>query len=147
MSYVTNEDIQIRLGLSTYVQLTDDDNDGSADGAVVDEARLAAEGEVNGFLARRFATPIDVVAFPELAGVLKSITLDLVELRLRSRRPPVSEQVFENALRAMDWLRGVSEGRIALPASSELPGSNSSGIAAKVIGTTRVLTREELAGF
>ena len=89
MAYVTNADIQGRLGNDTYIQLTDDDQDGSADVGVVDEARLAAEGEVNSYLARRYGVPIDLTTHADLADLLASITLDLVEFRLRARRPPV----------------------------------------------------------
>ena len=44
MAYVTNTDIEERLGSQAYVQLADDDADGVADIGVVDEVRLAAEG-------------------------------------------------------------------------------------------------------
>jgi len=65
------------------VQLTDDDGNGLADSGVVDEARLAAEGEVNSHLARRYQVPINLSEHSELAALLASITLDLVEYRLR----------------------------------------------------------------
>ncbi|HUX30626.1 MAG TPA: phage protein Gp36 family protein [Thiobacillus sp.] len=52
MSYVTNADIEKRVGPAAYVQLTDDEDTGSANEDRVDEARLAAEGGVNSYLAR-----------------------------------------------------------------------------------------------
>jgi phage gp36-like protein len=88
MLYITNTDIERRLGSAAYVQLTDDDGDGSADVGVVDEARLAAEGAVNSFLAKRYSVPVNLVAHSELADLLASVTLDLAEYRLRARRPP-----------------------------------------------------------
>ena len=74
MAYISNADIQERLGSQTYVQLTDDDGDAVADVGVVDEARLGAEGEVNSYLARRYRVPIDLAVNPELADLLATIT-------------------------------------------------------------------------
>jgi len=146
MSYIVNSDVELRLGAAAYVQLTDDDGDGVADTAVVDEARLAAEGEVNSYLARRFTVPIDVSAFPELADVLKSITLDAAEYRLRIRRPPAPQDVLEKYVRTLEWLRGVSEGRLELPSTAALPANTARGVIAQAVGEERVLTREEMAG-
>ncbi|MCH8242383.1 MAG: DUF1320 family protein, partial [Planctomycetes bacterium] len=94
MAYISNADIEERVGAQTYVQLADDDGDAVADVGVVNEARLGAEGEVNSYLARRYRLPIDLAAHPELADLLATITLDLVEFRLHSRRPPVSDAVL-----------------------------------------------------
>ena len=80
MSYVTNADIEERLGSDPYVQLTDDDGDGVADVGVVDEARLGAEGEIDSYLARRFQVPIDLTTHADLSGVLASFTLDLPDI-------------------------------------------------------------------
>lgn len=144
MAYLTNTDIQLRLGDATYVQLTDDDGNGSADTAVVDEARLAAEGQVNGILARRFQVPIDVSVHTELADVLKSVTLDVVEHRLRSRRPPVPDDARRLYEQAIAWLHGVAEGLIDLPAASEIATNVTRGPVAASRGEPRLLTRDEL---
>jgi phage gp36-like protein len=146
MAYATNTDISTRLGVSTYLQLTDDDNDGVADAAVVDEARLGAEGEVNAYLARRYQTPIDVVAHLELAGLLASITLDVVEYRLRLRRPPVPADTQQRFQRTVAWLEAVAAGAIGLPSLTELPGSSAVGVLAESSGEIRLLTRDELTG-
>src|SRR5687768_13900797 len=105
MAYVSNADIEERLGTATYVQLTDDTGTGSADLDKISEAQLAAEGEVNSFLGRRYAVPINLSTHTELAGLLKSITLDLIEFRLHARRPPVSGDVRYKREAAMNWLR------------------------------------------
>ena len=68
MSYATNSDIESRLGNTLYVQLTDDVGSGSADEEKVSEARLAAEGEVNSYLGRRYAVPVDLTNHAELAA-------------------------------------------------------------------------------
>ncbi|MBI1825876.1 MAG: DUF1320 family protein [Planctomycetes bacterium] len=147
MAYITNTDISTRLGASTYLQLTDDDNDGVADSAVANEARIGAEGEVNTYLARRYQTPIDVIANSELAGLLASVTLDVVEYRLRLRRPPVPTDTQQRFARTVVWLEAMASGAIALPSLTVLPGSTSVGILAATSGENRLLTRNELSGI
>lgn len=145
MAYITNTDIQERLGSAAYVQLTDDDGNGQADIGVVDEARLAAEGEVNSYLARRYQVPIDLTAHPELSDILASVTLDLVEYRLRLRRPPVGRDVHELRAHAADWLTRVADGRIELPSAAPLAGNAARGTLAATTGAERLLTHDELS--
>ena len=145
MAYISNEDIEERLGTQTYVQLTDDDGDAVADVGVVDEARLGAEGEVNSYLARRYRLPIDLAAHPELADLLATITLDLVEFRLHTRRPPVSDAVVQKQHRALQWLQRIADGTIDLPSLSELPAGGVRGLQAGWTSADRTLSREELS--
>ena len=141
MAYITNADIQMRLGNATYVQLSDDNGDGAADTAVVDEARIAAEGELDSYLAVRHAVPVDVTAHPELAGLLKSAALDLAEYRLRLRRPPLSDDARRRRDQTVDWLRRIADGTVALPSLTAPAGK---GAMAQVSGAARVLSRTEL---
>lgn len=145
MAYITNNDIEQRVGSATYVQLADDDGDGQADVGVVDEVRLAAEGEANAFLARRFAVPIDLTAHPELADVLASVTLDLAEVRLRARRPPVSDAARRLHDSAVSWLTDVAHGAIDLPSATPVASNTTQGILARAAGEERLLTRDELS--
>lgn len=144
MAYMTNSDIETRLGGAAYVQMADDDGDGVADAAVVDEARLGAEGEVDSYLARRFAMPIDLARHPELAGVLKSFALDLAEYRLRSRRPPIPQDAIDRHAKALAWLGRVALGTIDLPSAIDVaPRSN----VVTATGSERVLSRDEMSDF
>ena len=145
MAYISNADIEERLGAQTYVQLTDDDGDAVADVGVVDEARLGAEGEVNSYLARRYRVPIDLAAHAELADLLATITLDLVEFRLHSRRPPVSDAVLQKHRHALQWLQRIVDGTIDLPSLSELPAGDVRGLQADWTSAQRTLSREELS--
>ena len=145
MPYITNSDIETRVGSAAYVQLADDDGDGAADTAVVDEIRLAAEAEVDSYLARRFAVPVDVSVHPELAAVLASVTLDLAEYRLRQRRPPVPNTAVDRHEHAIAWLSAVADGVIQLPALTPLPDTRSRGTLGAAFGEPRVLSRDELS--
>lgn len=141
MAYITNADIQTRLGNATYVQLSDDNGDGSAETAVVDEARIAAEGEVDSYLAVRHAVPVDGTVHPELAGLLKAAALDLAEYRLRLRRPPLSEDARRRHDQTVEWLRRIADGTVALPSLVAPAGR---GPMAQATGADRVLSRAEL---
>ena len=141
MAYITNADIEARLGSATYVQLTDDSE------GVANEARLGAEGEVDSYLACRYAVPVDVTAHPELAGPLKSLTLDLVEYRLWSRQPPVDDIVVQKQARALTWLKGVAGGTIDLPSATTLPPRPTRGPLAASSGDNRLLSRDEMSDY
>lgn len=147
MAYIVNTDIQERLGSTTYVSLTDDDGDSVADVGVVDEVRLGAEGEVNSYLARRFAVPIDLTVHTDLVDLLKSITLDLVEYRLRLRRPPVPQDSLRKMADAIVWLTKIAEGKIDLPSAASVAANTNRGILASSTGEDRLLTREEMSDF
>ena len=145
MGYITNSDIEERLGTAAYVQLADDDGNGVADVGVVDEARLGAEGEVNSYLGRRYSVPVSLTTHPDLADVLASFTLDLAEYRLRLRRPPVPDDARRRRDQAIEWLTRAAEGRIELPSAVGVAGSSARGTIAAVTGEKRVLTRDELS--
>ena len=147
IEYLTNADIEERLGSKAYVQLADDDGDGTADVGVVDEARLAALGEVNGYLAQRYETPIDTSIHTELAPLLQSISLDLAEYHLRSRRPPVPSTALRRRDQAVVWLRRVASGSISLPSIKPLASNTTRGTIASALGDKRVLSRKTLDDF
>ena len=144
MAYASNADVEERLGTSVCVQLTDDAGTGLVDGDKVTEARIGSEGEVDSYLGRRCAVPVDLEAHPELAAVLKSVTLDLVEYRLHARRQPVPQDVRLKRDAALQWLQRVASGQAVLPAATEPKGNPATGIAGTVIGARRVLTRDQM---
>jgi phage gp36-like protein len=144
MAYVTNIDIEERLGSALYVQLTDDAGTGSADLDKVNEARLGAEGEVNSYLGRRVAVPVDVAGQAELAAVLKSVVLDLVEYRLHSRRAPIPDDTVRRHSEALRWLERVASGAVALPADASASLESSRRPLGERGGPDRALSRETL---
>lgn len=145
MGYITNADISERLGSATLVQLADDDGNGTADTGVIDEARLGAEAEVNSYLAARYAVPINLTVHPELVDMLASLTLDLAEDRLRSRRPPVSADFVRRFTESREWLRRLADGTVELPSIAGVAASTSRGTIATAIGEDRFLNRDELS--
>lgn len=146
MAYVTHEEIEARMGTSALVQVADDDGDNLPDAAVVEEARRAAEGELESYVGRRYRLPLPPVVSETLNGALRSAVLDLVEWRLRTRRPPVSAEVLRRAAETREWLRRIAAGELSLPGGEEVPTSGTHGTVAKVSGEPRRLSRRELEG-
>jgi phage gp36-like protein len=147
MSYVTNSDIETRLGSERYVQLTDDAGSGAADLAVVAEARDGAEREADSYLARRYAVPIDLSANAEPAALLTTVVLDLIEYRLHTRRPPVPADVVAKRTATIKWLEQIAAGTVELPSVTPLNANPAKGWGAATTGDARVLSRKELAGY
>ena len=145
MAYVTNTDIEERLGTAAYVGLTDDAGIGSPDLDKIDEARGGAEGEVDSYLGRQYAVPVDLSEYPEVAAVLKSFVLDLVEHRLHGRRPPVPVPVTQKRAEALVWLRRVADGTVVLPAARVVTESSIRGTTGSVTGQPRLFSRDELS--
>lgn len=140
MSYATNADIEERLGTATYIELTDDTGTGVADEDKVTEARLAAEAEIDSYVGRRCAVPIDVGGQPALAAMLKRLTLDLAEYRLRARRLPVPEDVRLQRDAVVLWLARLAKGELVLPTTMELPLNAANGSVGIASGEERRLT-------
>jgi phage gp36-like protein len=144
MAYITNADIEQRMGHLVYVQLTDDAGSGSANEAVVTEARLGAEGEMDSFLGRRCAVPVDLTKYPELAGVLKSAALDLAEYRLHARRSAAPAEAKAKHDAALRWLQRIAAGEALLPTIGEPALNPAAEFAGRAVGAERVLTRSEM---
>jgi len=147
MAYITHADIEARLGPAAYVQLTDDEGTGSANPTRVEEARTGAEAEIDTYLARRHAVPIDVSGAAAVGGLLKRLALDLVEFRLHCRRPPAPADILRKRDQAVDLLRRLSQGEVLLPSVQEMPGNPGQGMGGRVLGHARLLTEAERASW
>ncbi len=124
MAYITNQDIIDRVGTQTAAQLTTDS--GSVpDQDVLDEVRLSAEGEVNGYLGKRYKVPVDLTDHPGVEGTLKGFTLDVAVYHLQTRRPPVAEAYKKLYDDAIKWCVAAGKGGVVLPAEST-PASTTS---------------------
>ena len=123
MAYIVQSDLETRVGTARLGQLTAETGS-TPDATAVAEIMASAEGEVNGYLARRHAVPVDLSAHPDLAATLKGYCLDIAAYRAFSRRPPVAEDVSKARGNAIEWLKAVSEGKIVLPAAATPASTN-----------------------
>jgi len=126
VGYIVNQDIIDRVGNTAAVELTTDSGT-VVDTDVLDQVRQAADGEVDSYLARRVAVPVDTTAHPELVAILLSVTLSIAVFNLRSRRDPVPESASVERGNAIKWLQRVANGEITLPAASSPATSVSDG--------------------
>jgi len=142
-SYITNADIEQRLGTAKAIELTDDEGTGVPNEDRLAEARLGAEGEIDSYLARRCAVPIDLTAWPELAGLLVSVALDLAEYRLYLRKPPIPEDTVRRRTEAVAWLGRAAAGEVVLPSATTLT-ANPATLEPGGATSPRVFSREQL---
>lgn len=141
MAYATVSDIENRIGATRVNELSDGNAD--VEQAWIDEA----EAEVNSYLASHTSTPVDTAAYPELAKLLRKVTLDLAQYAAESRKPPVPEEVARQRDNAVQWLRDAAKGIVELPSAGGLPDPVADEQLAEFSGDTRVFTRDALSGW
>ena len=79
MAYITTDQLSQRLGATLYARLTDRVNGTTADAGIAQQIVDEAAAEADSYLARRYQTPVDLAAHPELAAVLQLRVLGLAE--------------------------------------------------------------------
>lgn len=152
MAYATLDDLKLRLGSNTsppglYEQLTDRVNSTTANDAVGQDVLDAAHGEVNGWIAKRYAVPVDVSSDTTLAQRLKGVTLDIAEHNAWSSNPirkTIPDRVTDNYAAATKWLTAVGAGKADLPGVTEIPATTVNGPKAIAIGHEQRFTEEAM---
>ena len=150
MAYVTTTNLSDRLGATLYARLTDRVNGTTADDAVAQQIIDEAEAWANSYLARRYATPVDLTAHPELGSMLAVRVLDLAEYGAWKSSPFVSDppqriSVMLNA--ALSWFEDVAVGRALLPAATPPGAPTATNDAPRYVAQPRAFTGEELDGL
>jgi phage gp36-like protein len=150
MAYITTTDLEQRLGSTLYARLTDRETGIAVDSNVAAELVAQAEAETDGYLARRYATPVDVSAHPELTQLLQARVLDIAEYRAWLGSPFVSDvpsRVKTLYDESVQWLRGVAMGALDLPAASPPASATGADDGPRLEATERKFTAEELDGL
>jgi len=110
MPYVTRADLIKRFGNDTLEQLTDRDDRGSIDTAVLDTAITDASNTCDSYLQQSYTLPLSQAMID--ASPLKRHCGDVVMFYLYSDGAP--EHVENNHDKAIRWLRDVAEGKATL---------------------------------
>ncbi len=150
MAYTTTTQLSARLGSTIYARLTDRVNGTTADPDVAQQIVDEAEALADSYLAKRYATPVDLSARPELADVLAARVLDLAEWIAWKGSPfvgDVPERVRALGSEAVGWFEAVAVGKIHLPAASPPPGPTAEDDAPRFSAEDREFTRDELDGL
>ncbi len=147
--YITVADLEQRLGTTLYARLTDRVSGTTASTTVAQQIVDEAEAEADALLARRFATPVDLAAHPELATLIAARVLDLAEHNAWRGSPFISDlpqRVQQLGADARRWLEAVAAGTLPLPADAP-PASATGCSGLRYAARPREFTAEELEGF
>jgi phage gp36-like protein len=111
------------------VALTDDNDVGEIDDAVLDGAIARAEGTFASYAAAKYDLPIDLDDYPDVAGTVRGVLVALVTYYLNA---PPRRQGNLDAIRtqyddAMRWLRDLAKGDVTLGSVPAPPASGESG--------------------
>jgi len=118
--YSSKSDLETRIGADTLVILTDDNNDGVADDAVVNAALLQASARIDAAFAARYTVPIEP-APAILSWLCVSIAVPMLYSHRREEIPKGHASLFEAAV---DFLDAVRRGEIGIGISPKsLPES------------------------
>ncbi len=156
MSYATLAQFKTHVGQRTsppglYEQMTDRVSATTASDTVGQMLLDDAEAEVNGYLAKRFAVPVDVSADSVVAAYLKRCVVVIATYHGWHDHPKVSAN-RESSKAAYDAvikeLTAIARGTMELPAASTPAGATTtSSAAAEAIGNTRIFNEDDMSGI
>lgn len=107
MGYCTLQDLRDRYGDDELIQLTDRDNVGTIDVAVIDRAIADAEGEIDSYLGGRFDAPLDPVT-----KSMTRVACDITRYYLYDDN--ATETVTKRYNDAIKFIRLIGKGEISL---------------------------------
>jgi phage gp36-like protein len=140
MSYILQSDLEAGgLSNSQLIQLTDDAKSGEVDTDKVSKAIEDAEGEVNGYLAKRYVVPVA----PPVPDLVQKLSTDIAVWNIYSRRQRAPDNVRQRYEDAIKMLIRIADGDMVL----DLPAPPSGLTGGEVFGPERVFTRDKLKGF
>ena len=144
MPYATQSDITLLYGANA-LYVADHDRDGVADEAAVARALTSATGEIDTYLAARYALPL-----PEVPEFLKQLTVDIALYRLALSADVATTEHRTRYEDALSHLRKIAEGKAALvftpvPPAEGDPIPEASGPQPIVVsGPPRLFSRAEM---
>lgn len=150
MAYVTTSDLSQRLGTTLYARLTDRVNGTTASSTVAQQTVDEAEAVANSYLSKRYATPVDLTAHPELSNILVSRVLDIAEYLAWRGSPFVNDvpkrvQMLHDEAR--QWFEQVASGEIHLPAGGPPASRVAEDDSPRYSARPREFTGDELDGL
>ena len=129
MAYAVAADLDTNWGASAVTLMALGDDGETRNTALVDAACLSASAEVDGYLARRYALPLQLG--PEGRAVLCGLAVDLAVWRLASRSPlTMTETIGKRRDSAIAFLDKVAMEKAAIP----LLGQDAAGVNATGAG-------------
>lgn len=122
MAYAAKSDMIARFGEAEVIMLTDRENLGVIDVAVLDAALAEADAEINPYLAPRHTLPLTSVP-----KILAGFACDIARYRLCGAGVTATEEVRNRYKDAIKFLDSVASGKLGLgldPANSVAKPAN-----------------------
>lgn len=141
MPYATTQDlIHACGGEERYVQLFDWDADGVADLSVVAKSQELADGRIDAYARKRFATPIT-----SPSSTLRAFAAELAVHDTRKMRGTIGESEMASAEKSQrQWLDDLAAGRIS-PSDPEPARSPNSTVV--IVDNHGIISRASLRGL
>jgi len=142
MAYATYADLTRKHDEQYLIQLSDDNADGVADTAVIDEAIAQADAEINARVSSRYAVPLTPT--PALATSLSAVlAIGNLYARRGMDRP---ETVKDDVKAATGLLNRIGEGKATWGDATE-PEADTATLDVRMTSQTRVFDRAGMQGF
>ncbi|MCT4554633.1 MAG: DUF1320 domain-containing protein [Pelagimonas sp.] len=141
MAYTTQQELEDRFGTATLIALTDRAElaTGVIDADIVARAIADADALIDGFLAARYALPMEGVPDP-LGALSRAITL----YNLHVYEP--AEKIVRDYKDALAMLDKISKGQVRLDAEGHAPSPSGAG-RIRITETDRPFTDTKMKGF
>lgn len=147
MPYATLEDIVAIYGHHALV-VADHDRDGQPDTAAVARAMEAATGEIDTYLAARYALPLH-----ETPTFLKQLAVDIAVYRLALAADVATTEHRTRYEDALSHLKKIGEGKAALAFTTPVPTPDATASAfdrpQPIVqgGPEKIFTRDQMRGL
>lgn len=109
MAYATQADMVSEFGESEVIALTDRDNLGTVDAALLQDRLEKASGEIDAYLVKRYAVPLAVVS-----PLIVTYCCDIARYRLSGAQVAEVETVRNRFKDAVHFFEAVRDGKIDL---------------------------------
>lgn len=122
MAYLTQAELEDRIGSDVVLQLADRDRDGVADAASIAAAIADADAEINSYLYPLYALPLAIV--PDTVKRLSSM---IARYNLWRRNVAADHPAYIAYIDAVKTLQAIASGSVSLPLASGTSGAPSTG--------------------
>jgi len=140
VSYASQSDVQIAAGgVANLVSLTDQDNTGAIDLAVLAKVQAKADSTINSYLRLRYATPL-VNPTEEIKDCAAALAVYYLREPKQMLTPP---EIDAQKLR-IGWLEGVRDGKIRI---DEPAPAKSTAVKSAIVPLAGDVTRDALRGM
>ncbi|MBT9431355.1 DUF1320 domain-containing protein [Candidatus Sodalis endolongispinus] len=138
--YASLEDMVLRFGEREVRTLTDRDNTGEIDAAVLAGGLQAAVDEINGYIGGRYTLPLPVVP-----SNLRGIACDIARYRLTGTERVCTDEIRDRYRDAIRYLENVANGRVTL-ATTQNGGTLQGNAGAAFFSGRRIWGRNQTGG-